>query len=153
MGRGNKPNKEGKQVKVCCAFMAICWNITMGEEIRTVGYYFELIVTTSVCSFSEHEAGCSRESRTRKKVTKATILFHESNAEIELRFCHIQASYTLQHIKKSNVYDDGLYLHQESKLLLTFYLLSIETCQSIWTGEGFKLRVSVTKNSNFALLN
>ena len=139
MGRGNKPNKEGKQVLVFCAFMAICWIITMCEEIRTVGYDFEQIVTTSVFSLSEQEAGCSRESRTREKVTKATILFHESNEEIELRFCHYQASYTVQHIKKSNVYDDGLYLHQESKILPTVYLLSIETCQSIWTGEGFKL--------------
>ena len=138
MGRGNKPNKEGKQVLVFCAFMATCWNITMCEEIRTVGYDFEQIVTTSVFSLSEQEAGCARESRTRKKVTKVTIIFHESN-EIELRFCHYQASYTVQHIKKSNVYDDGLYLHQESKILLTFYLLSIETCQSIWTGEGFKI--------------
>ena len=119
--------------------MAICWNITMCEEIRTVGYEFEQIVTTSVFFLSEQEARCSRESKTRKKVTKATILFHEIIAEIELRFCHYQASYTVQHIKKSNVYDDGLYLHQESKILPTFYLVSIETCQSIWTGEGFKL--------------
>ena len=102
MGRGNNPNKEGNQVLVFCAFMAICWNITMCEEIRSVGYEFQQIVTTSVFSFTEQEAGCSRESRTRKKVTKATILFHESNAEIELRFCHYQASYTVQDIKKSS---------------------------------------------------
>ena len=79
--------------------MAICWNITICEEIRIVAYDFEQIVTTSVFSLPEQETGCSRESRTRKKVTKATIIFHGSNAEIELRFCHYQGSYTVQHIK------------------------------------------------------
>ena len=75
----------------------------------------------------------------KKNVTKATILFHESNTEIELRFCHYQVSYTIQKIKKPNVYDDGLYLHQESKILSNSYLLSVDTCQSVWTGEVFKL--------------
>ena len=114
------------------------------------GHDFEQIVTTSVFSLSEQETGCSRESRSKKKVTKATILFHESNAEIELRFCHYQASYTIQHIKKSNVYDDGLYLHQESKNLPSYYLLSIETRQSIRTGEGFKLPGSDNQEFKFS---
>ena len=151
MGRGSKPNKESKQVLLFCAFMAICWNVTMSEEIRTVGFDFEQIVTTSLFSLSEPQVGCSRESRARKNVTKAMILFHESNPEVELRFCYYQASFTVQQVKMSNVYDDGLYLHQKTKILPTSYRLSVGTCQSVWTGEVFKL--PGFGNQTFKLLN
>ena len=139
MGRGSKLGIEGEQVLVFCAFMAICWDATMSEEIRTVGYDFEQILSTSVFSLSDQQAGCSRELRSRNYVAKATILFHESNTEIELRFRHYQASYRIQQIKNSNVYDDGLYLHQEWRILPRVCLLSVEICQSEGTGEDFKL--------------
>ena len=140
MGRGSKTNEEGKHVLVFCAFRASCWNVTMSEEKRTLGYdNIEQIVPSSVFSLSEQQAECSRESRARKNVTNPTILFHESNTGIGLRFCHYQAPYTIQQIKKSNVNDDRFYVHQESKNLPAFYLLSVKTCQSIWTGEVFKL--------------
>ena len=46
----------------------------------------------------------------------------------------------MQQIQNSIVYDEGLYLHQTLNFILpTFYLLSVETCQSVWTGEVFKL--------------
>ena len=75
----------------------------------------------------------------KKKRNEGYDSFHESNTKKKLKFCHYQASSTIPEIKKSNVYDDGLYLHQESKILPTFYLLPVETCQSVWTGEVFKL--------------
>ena len=58
----------------------------MSEEVRTVGYDFEQIVTISVFSLFKQQAGCSRESRAKQNVTKATILFHENNAEMEFSF-------------------------------------------------------------------
>ena len=63
--------------------MAICWNVTMSEEIRTVGYDLAQILTTSVFSLSEQQAGCPRDSRARRNVTKATIFSHEINKELE----------------------------------------------------------------------
>ena len=60
MRRGSKPNK-GKQALVFWAFISIFRNVTMSEEIRTVGYDFEQIVTTSVFSLPELQAGCSRD--------------------------------------------------------------------------------------------
>ena len=139
MANESKPNKESKQALKFCAFMAICWNVTMSEEIRTVGYDLAQILTTSVFSLSEQQAGCSRDSRARRNVMKATILSHEINTELELRFCHYQASYTIQQTEQFKVSDNGLYLHQELKALQTFYLLWVDLCQSVWTGEVFKI--------------
>ena len=74
----------------------------------------------------------------QKNVTKVTSLFHESNTEIELRFCQYQASFTIQQMKKSNVYDDGLYLHQESKILPTLPLVgrNLSVCMDL---RGFQV--------------
>ena len=58
----------------------------MSEEVRTVGYDFEQIVTISVFPLFKQQAGCSRESRAKQIVTKAMILFHENNTEMEFSF-------------------------------------------------------------------
>ena len=39
---------------------------------------------------------------------------------------------------KNNVYDDGLYLHKDSKIYRRF-TSCLQTCPSVWTGEVFKL--------------
>ena len=113
----------------------------MSKERRNVGHDFKQIVTTSVFSLSEQKAGCSRESRARKNVMEATILFHESNTEIELRFCLYQTTYTIKQIKNP-MFTMTDYTYTNRKFYLRFtHLSSVETCQSVWTGEVFKLPV------------
>ena len=50
-------------------------------------------------------------------------------------YCMFEASYTVAHMKKSKVWDDGLYLHDESRILPTFYPLSLSTCKRISNSE------------------
>ena len=96
------------------------------------------IVTSSVFFLSDQQQ-CSRNPITDANITEATILFHANTLERKLRPCYCQASYTVVKNKKSNVYDDGLIWHQESKILPAFYLIPIKTCQSVKAGNKFKL--------------
>ena len=89
-------------------------------------------------SLSEQQARCSQELGARTNVTKVTILLHESNTESDLRFCHYQASYTIQQTKKTIFTMTDCTYTKNQKFYLR-YTSCLETCQSVWTGEVFKL--------------
>ena len=72
-------------------------------------------------------------------VPRGSVVFSDNDGRREMKTCHYQASYTASYMKKSSVYDDGLYLHEKSKILPTFYLISIEICCHAWAAKHFIL--------------
>ena len=46
-----------KLVQPFSVFMAVCWVVTLSEEIKTVGYDVEQIVTTAVLSPTVQQVG------------------------------------------------------------------------------------------------
>ena len=47
-------------------------------------------------------------------VPRASVVFSDIDGRREKKTCHYQATYTVSYMKKSSVYDDGLYLHEKS---------------------------------------
>ena len=72
-------------------------------------------------------------------VPHGSVVFSENDGRREMKTCHYQASYTVSYMKKSSVYDDGLYLHEKSKILPTYYLISIEVCRQAWAAKPFTI--------------
>ena len=129
----DKEGDKSNQSKLLYALISICFvfsGFALSNEIKTVGHDIEEIVTSSVFSLTDQHQ-CVQDSRVRTTITEATILFHENNLEVELRLCYSEASYTVLMSKKYDIYNDGLYLHQESKLLPTIHLITIENCQPV----------------------
>ena len=50
-----------------------------------------------------------------------------------------EAAYSLSALKKSNVYDDVVFITKNSRLLKSIYPLNEGTCRSIWQNKNFAL--------------
>ena len=120
-----KENRDtGKKIILLLTIIAVSFE---EEHIETVGYDFEQVVGTTVYSLTD-EKNCTRGSSEMISVPHGSVVFSENDGRREMKTCHYQASYTVSYMKKSSVYDDGLYLHEKSKILPTYYLISIEVC-------------------------
>ena len=50
-----------------------------------------------------------------------------------------EAAYTVSALKKSNVYDDVVFITENSRLIKSIYPLNEGTCRSIWRNKNFAL--------------
>ena len=131
-----KENRDtGKKIILLLTIIAVSFE---EEHIETVGYDFEQVVGTTVYSLTD-EKNCTRGSSEMISVPHGSVVFSENDGRREMKTCHYQASYTVSYMKKSSVYDDGLYLHEKSKILPTYYLISIEVCRQAWAAKPFTL--------------
>ena len=115
------------------------------ENIKTVGYDLEQVVGTTVYSLT-NQKNCTRGSSGMASVPRGSVVFSDNDGRREMETCHYQASYTVSYMKKSSVYDDGLYLHEKTKISPTFYLISIEVCRHAWAAKPFILPAGFSKN-------
>ena len=106
--------------------------------IKLYGYDFDNIVSTKIYSLV-HSTNCDNEIRVSKTVEEGNLIYAEVQHEIKLRFCMYEAAYTVFSPKKSNVYDDVVFITKNSRLLKSRYPLNEGTCRSIWHNKNFAL--------------
>ena len=76
----------------------------------------------------------------RKTIEEGSLIYAEVQPEIKLRFCMYEAAYTVSALKKSNVYDDVVFITKNSRLLkYPIYPLNEGACRSIWQNKNFAL--------------
>ena len=85
--------------------------------IKLYGYGFDNIVSTKIYSL-DHSTNCDNKIRVSKTIEDDVQL------EIKLRFRMYEATYTLSALKKSNVYDDVVFITKNSRLLKSIYPLN-----------------------------
>ena len=56
---------------------------------------------------------------------------------MKLKFCMYEAVYTVSALKKSNVYDDVVFLTENLRLLKSIYPLNEGNCRNIWQNKSF----------------
>ena len=67
------------------------------------------------------------------------MIYAEVQREIKLKFCMCEAVKTVSVLKKSNVYDDVVFLTENSKLLKSMYPLNEGVCRNIWQIKNFAI--------------
>ena len=109
------------------------------SSLEITAYDFGQVVSTKIYSLYGNNE-CEGKTTTQNiTLTSGSILMTETRDKNRYTYCMFEASYTVAHMKKSKVWDDGLYLHDESRILPTFYPLSLSTCKRIWNSEYFSL--------------
>ena len=99
--------------------------------IKLYGYDFDNIVSTKIYSL-DYSTNCDNKIRVSKTIEEGSLIYAEVHPEIKLRFRMYEAAYTVSALKKSNVYDDVVFITKNSRLLKSIYPLNEETCRSIW---------------------
>ena len=122
--------------------------------IKLYGYDFDNIVSTKKHSL-DHSKNCDNKIRVSKTIEEGSLIYAEVQPEIKLRFCMYEAAYTVSALKKSNLYDDVVFITKNSRLLKSIYPLNEGNCRSIWQNKNialpgfgdktFKINNSVTK--------
>ena len=59
-----------------------------------------------------------------KTIEKGSFIYAKVQIEIKLKFCIYEAAYTASAFKKSNVYEDVVFLTENSRLLKSIYPLN-----------------------------
>ena len=106
--------------------------------IKLYGYDFDNIVSTKIYSLY-HSTNCDNKIRVSKTIEEGSLIYAEVQPEIKLRLCLYAAAYTLSALKKSNVYDDVVFITKNSRLLKSINPLNEGTCRSIWQNKNFAL--------------
>ena len=100
--------------------------------------HFDNIVSTKIYSL-DHSTNSDKKVRVSKTIEEGSLIYAEVQPEIKLRFCMYEAAYTVSALKKSNVYDDVVFITKNSRLLKSIYLFDEGTCRSIWQNKNFAL--------------
>ena len=87
----------------------------------------------------DYSTNCDNKIRVSKTIEEGSLIYAEVQPEIKLRFCMYEATYTVSALKKSNVYDDVVFITKNSRLLKSIYPLNEGTCRSIWQNKNFAL--------------
>ena len=87
----------------------------------------------------DYSTNCDNKIRVSKTIEEGSLIYAEVQPEIKLRFCMYEAAYTVSALKKSNVYDDVVFITKNSRLLKSIYPLNEGTCRSIWQNKNFTL--------------
>ena len=77
--------------------------------IKLYGYYFDSIVSTKIFSL-DHSTNCDNKIRVLKTIEEGSLIYAEVQPKIKLRFCMYEAAYTVSALKKSNIYDDVVFI-------------------------------------------
>ena len=105
--------------------------------IKLYGYDFDNIVSKNIYSL-DHSTNCDNKIRVSKTI-EGSLIYADVQPEIKLRFCMYGAAYTVSALKKSNVYDDVVFITKNSRLLKSIYPFYEGTCRSIWQNKNFAL--------------
>ena len=105
--------------------------------IKLYGYDFDYIVSTKIYSL-DHSTNCDNKIRVWKTIEEGSLIYAEVQLEIKLRFCMYEVAY-MSALKKSNVYNDVVFITKNSRLLKSIYPLNEGTCRSIWQNKNFAL--------------
>ena len=78
-------------------------------RIKFYGYVLANIVSTKIYSL-DHSTNCDNKIRVSKTIEEGSLIYADVQLEIKLRFCMYEAEYTVSALKKSNVYDDVVFI-------------------------------------------
>ena len=106
--------------------------------IKLHGYDFDNIVKTKIHSL-DHSTKSENKIRVSETKEEGSLLYSEDQPEIKLKFCMYGAVYTLSAFKKSNVYDDVVFLTDNSRLLKSKYPLNEGFYRNIWPNKNFAI--------------
>ena len=87
----------------------------------------------------DYSTNCDNKIRVSKTIEEGSLIYAEVQPEIKLRFWMYEAAYTVSALKKSNVYDDVVFITKNSRLLKSIHPLNEGTCRSIWQNKNFAL--------------
>ena len=107
------------------------------SRVEIAAYIFCPVVSTKIYSLYGNNECEGKTTTQNVTLTSGSILMTETRERDRYTYCMFEASYTVSHMKKSSVWDDGLYLHDESRILPTFCPLNLSTCKRIWNSEYF----------------
>ena len=62
---------------------------------------------------SQHSLNCDNKILVSKTIKKSSLIYAEDQPEIKLVFCTYEAVYTVCDSKKSNIYDDVVFLKKK----------------------------------------
>ena len=100
-----------------------------GETL--IAYDFENFIKTERTSLSKNSI-CTQTKGKPETLTSGELMFEPVASEVRLKKCMYVASFSVTALKKSSWWDDATYLHEYSKLIPTFYLLSESECEKLW---------------------
>ena len=89
------------------------------------------IVSTKIYSL-DHSTNCDNKIRVSRTIEEGSLIYAEVQPEIKLKFCMNEVTYGVSTLKKSNVYDDVVFITKNSRVLKSKYPLNEGTCRSIW---------------------
>ena len=89
----------------------------------------------------DHSINCDNKTGVSITIEEGSLIYAEVQPEIKLRFCMYEAAYTVSALKKSNVYEDVVFITKNSRLLKSLYPLNEGFCRSIWQNKNFALPV------------
>ena len=122
-----------------CLFLALLAIFASASLcIKLYGYDFDKILSTKIYS-QDHSTNCDNKIRVSKTIEEGSLIYAEVQPEVKLRCCMYEAAYTASALKKSNVYDDVVFITKNSRLLKSIYPLSEGNCRSIWQNKNFAL--------------
>ena len=130
---------------------ALCYRVSLCLDLAMIvifaspslcfklyGYDFGNIVSKKIYSL-DHSTNCDNKIRVSKTIEEGSLIYAEVRPEIELRFCMYEEAYTVSALKKSNVYDDVVFITKNSRLIKSIYPLNKRTCRSIWQDKNLAL--------------
>ena len=82
--------------------------------IKLYGYDFDNMVSTKIYSL-DHSTNCDNKIRVSKTIEEGSLIYAEVQPEKKLRFCMYEAAYTVSALKKSNAYDDVVFITKKLK--------------------------------------
>ena len=106
--------------------------------IKLYGYDFGNIVSTKIHSL-DHSTNCDNKIGVSKTKEEGSLTYAQVHPEIKLKFCMYKAVYTVSALKKSNIYDDVVFLTENSGLLKSVYPLNARVCRNIWQNKNFAI--------------
>ena len=114
-----------------CLYLALLASfVSPSPCIKIYGYDFDSIVSTKIYSLN-HSTKCNNKIRVTETIEKSSLIYAEVQLEIKLKFCLYEAAYSVSALKKINVYDDVVFLTENSRILKSINLLNEGTCKNI----------------------
>ena len=96
------------------------------------------MVSTKIHSL-DHSANCDNKIQVSETIEKSILIYAVVQSEIKPKFCMYEAAYTVSALKKSNVYDDVVFLTENSRLLKSIHSLNEGICRNIWQNKNFAI--------------
>ena len=120
-----------------CDEVSLCLNLALlaisacpSPCIKLYGYDIDNIVATKIHSL-DHRTNCDNKIRVSKTKEEGSLIYAEVQPEIQLKFCVYEAAYTVSALKKSNLYDNFVFLTENLRQLNSINSLNEGVCRYI----------------------